>query len=72
MRYVIKEGERLIKKRVDNLIKMKNKSFTVLNHVIVLKKCFISKREFINRIMKFKRSGKSICGYAASAKVNCS
>ena len=40
----------------------------VLNHVIVLKNALFQKK-FINRIMKFKRSSKSICGYAASLKV---
>ncbi len=71
MRYVIaRRGVRLIKKRVDNLIKneKKQKLHSIKSCYSFKKKCFISKKKFINRIMKFKRSGKSICGYAASAK----
>ena len=71
MRYVIaRRGERLIKKRVDNLNKneKKQKLHSIKSCYSFKKKCFISKKKFINRIMKFKRSGKSICGYAASAK----
>ena len=71
MRYVIaRRGERLIKKRVGNLIKneKKQKLHSIKSCYNFKKKCFISKKKFIKRIMKFKSSGKSICGYAASAK----
>ena len=71
MRYVIsKMGERKINNRVENLLKKekKQKLNTLASCLKFKKDCIESKKKFLNKIVKLKKQGKIICGYAASAK----
>jgi len=71
MRYVIaKKGCRNISNRVGRLIKkeIKLKLNKISSCLTFKKNCEISKKNFRAKIFNLKKKGKTICGYAASAK----
>ncbi len=71
MRYVIaRSGERKINKKIYKIINYEKKlKLNKISSCLKFKKnCEISKKKFIKKIMFYKRNGKSIAGYAASAK----
>ena len=71
MRYVIaRKGSFKIKKSVLKILKdeKKNKLNKFSSCIKFKKNCEISKKKFTSKIVKLKKNGKTICGYAASAK----
>ena len=71
MRYIIaRKGQRKIKRRVSKLIQIERRQgLDKISSCIKFKKdCFVSKKRFQKKIFSLKKSGKVICGYAASAK----
>ena len=71
MRYVIARKNKLkVKNRVKILInKEKKKRLNKISSCIKFKKqCELSKKKFRSKILNLKSLGKTICGYAASAK----
>ena len=71
MRYVIaKKGCRNISNRVGRLIKkeIKLKLNKISSCLTFKKNCEITKKNFRAKIFNLKKKGKTICGYAASAK----
>ncbi len=71
MRYVIsRKNSRSISKNIKKLIQNEKKlKLNDISSCIKFKKnCELSKKNFRSKILKFKKEGKIICGYAASAK----
>jgi len=71
MRYVIaKKGMHKIKPRVHSLIKQeKREKLDKIESCLKFKKqCYLSKKKFRKKILEHKKKGRTICGYAASAK----
>ncbi len=71
MRYVIsRKNSRSVSKNIKKLIL--NEKKLKLNNISSCfkfkKNCELSKKNFRSKILKFKKEGKKICGYAASAK----
>ena len=69
MRYIIKRKKE-VEKNVLNLINLeKEKNLDNIKSCIDFKnKCEISKKKLSDKIHNMKKSGKSICGYAATSK----
>ena len=71
MRYVIsRKNTRPISKNIVKLIKHEKKlKLNNISSCLKFKKaCELSKKKFKEKILKLKKEGKKICGYAASAK----
>ena len=71
MRYIIaRKGARKIKNNIKVLLKKeKRQKLNKINSCLKFKKnCIKSRDNFRKKIIKLKKEGKSICGYAASAK----
>ena len=71
MRYVIsRKNTRTISQNVKNLLQdeKRNKLHKIESCLRFKKKCELSRDKFKKKILKLKQAGKSICGYAASAK----
>ena len=71
MRYVIaRKGERKINKSINKLIKIekKQKLNKLKSCLIFKKKSELSRYKFKNKLISLKKAGKTIAGYAASAK----
>tara|TARA_Y100000590_G_scaffold255229_1_gene286573 strand:- start:11216 stop:12412 length:1197 start_codon:yes stop_codon:yes gene_type:complete len=71
MRYVIaRANERPIKKSIKKLLKkeIRQKIHSLESCLKFKQACKISKKKFKSKIIKLKKEGKTICGYAASAK----
>ena len=71
MRYVIsRKNVKVISKNIKKLIKKEKKlKLNNISSCLKFKKnCELSKKIFKSKVLKFKKEGKKICGYAASAK----
>ena len=71
MRYVVaRKNQRSIKNNIKKIMKneVKEKLNKIDSCLKFKKKCFISRKKFREKIFYLKKKGKSICGYAASAK----